>query len=69
MKLDISGVPLILQKSPPARGRGLKHDNLIQKNLHRWSPPARGRGLKLIQTLTRIRLKKSPPARGRGLKL
>ena len=33
-------------ESPPARGRGLKHDKAALNYFGELSPPARGRGLK-----------------------
>jgi len=54
--------------SPPARGRGLKHNNENESGPSNESPPARGRGLKLDVESTIDRFIGSPPARGRGLK-
>ena len=59
---------LALLQSPPARGRGLKHDLAHHELYESRSPPARGRGLKLVEALTTPMSRKSPPARGRGLK-
>ena len=38
-------------RSPPSRGRGLKHQRRRQDQVHGWSPPSRGRGLKLESEL------------------
>jgi len=57
-----------INKSPPARGRGLKRLIALHSGFLLTSPPARGRGLKRggLDKLCGIRW--SPPARGRGLK-
>ena len=39
------------KKSPPVRGRGLKHNNVIQGWSHAQSPPVRGRGLKHCEVM------------------
>ena len=46
MKLDEIGKYKSTVKSPPARGRGLKHFSPGCLAHHEGSPPARGRGLK-----------------------
>jgi len=56
-------------KSPPARGRGLKLSSALSLKGVLWSPPARGRGLKLAALICQDHESMSPPARGRGLKL
>ncbi len=56
-------------KSPPARGRGLKHYLFCAAAIEGKSPPARGRGLKHYLFCAAAIEGKSPPARGRGLKL
>ena len=57
-------------RSPPARGRGLKHDGVLHADRTHESPPARGRGLKHPGDYRSRRHpdRRSPPARGRGLK-
>jgi len=57
------------QRSPPARGRGLKPASSDLYSFFVKSPPARGRGLKLAIGLVHGGVPSSPPARGRGLKL
>ena len=58
------------RRSPPARGRGLKHPRQRDDYPARESPPARGRGLKPGPALSHAPPQaRSPPARGRGLKL
>jgi len=45
---------LMMEPSPPARGRGLKHARMraLRENVH--SPPARGRGLKPLGFAWRV---------------
>ena len=54
--------------SPPARGRGLKQQELQAEANDVGSPPARGRGLKRNNLPEHHPARWSPPARGRGLK-
>ena len=55
-------------KSPPTRGRGLKHPPRQRTLPALPSPPTRGRGLKLEGVIEEIVDEGSPPTRGRGLK-
>ena len=53
-------------KSPPVRGRGLKHLVIRQGYVfQRASPPVRGRGLKRLETDLNVIVSLSPPVRGR----
>ena len=55
-------------ESPPAWGRGLKHEfNMLQRAFS-GSPPAWGRGLKHPWGVFVTAYARSPPAWGRGLK-
>ncbi len=57
------------ERSPPARGRELKHNDGVGVCHQFPSPPARGRELKpAVSTQPRV-CPSSPPARGRELKL
>ena len=60
---------VILMRSPPVRGRGLKHLHNISVGRLLQSPPVRGRGLKRLKQPARRIVVESPPVRGRGLKL
>src|SRR3990172_4430248 len=59
---------MVRERSPPARGRGLKLRVWLSVVMVSLSPPARGRGLKLRVWLGGVMVSLSPPPRGRGLK-
>ncbi len=57
------------QRSPAARGRELKQEEVDQASKLAESPAARGRELKPLLSRFVLRLQVSPAARGRELKL
>ena len=54
----------IIKRSPPARGRGLKPEDLGPPELAKMSPPARGRGLKQVEGMRADGMKEVAPRAG-----
>jgi len=64
LKLSMNFRILSGMKSPPARGRGLKHGKRLPYIQGVESPPARGRGLKRLIALHSGFLLSRPPRGG-----
>ncbi len=64
MKRCIKDLDVTQDKSPPARGRGLKQQDLDEITEAATSPPARGRGLKLFLVDMREGVEQGRPPRG-----